>query len=317
MKLDVKKLRAALPWIGAVVFALAAFSIWRTVRKFGVDEIRDALGSTAPGDVALAACFAAGSYLCLTVFDLIAVRTVAKERVAYPRVAWTSFTALSLGHTIGFSALSSGTVRYRFYQRFGLSEVEVAGVLAFTSLTVFCGLAGVAGVAALFRPGDVAELVGVPTWVSVAVGATSLALVAGYLVAVARLGERVEVAGHRVPLPSLPVALLQVGVGCLNFVLVAGTLYSLLGDAVEVSLLTFASFYAAGNALSILSHVPGGFGVLESVVLAAVPGVDALGALILFRVVYYFGPLALGLVSLVAFELWVRRSGRARPTRGG
>ena len=53
--------------------------------------------------------------------------------------------------------------------------------------------------------------------------------------------------------------------------------------------------YVLANTGVIASHVPGGVGVLESIVLSLLPGASVLAALLMFRVIYYLAPLALGL----------------------
>jgi uncharacterized membrane protein YbhN (UPF0104 family) len=53
----------------------------------------------------------------------------------------------------------------------------------------------------------------------------------------------------------------------------------------------------------IASHVPGGLGVLESIVLSLLPGASVLAALLMFRVVYFLAPLALGLALLGLSEI--------------
>jgi uncharacterized membrane protein YbhN (UPF0104 family) len=56
----------------------------------------------------------------------------------------------------------------------------------------------------------------------------------------------------------------------------------------------------------IASHVPGGIGVLESIILSLLPGASVLAALLLFRVVYYLVPLALGLTLLALSEVLLK-----------
>ena len=65
-----------------------------------------------------------------------------------------------------------------------------------------------------------------------------------------------------------------------------------------------------------ISHVPGGVGVFEGLmVLLLKPYLasgDVLPSLVVFRAVYYLLPLSLGLIGLVADELWQRRAHVAR-----
>jgi uncharacterized membrane protein YbhN (UPF0104 family) len=314
-KLKLERVRALLPVIASCLFLLAAFLLWRGLEKVGYSELRRALESVEAVDIGCASVFAAGSYLALTGFDWLAVRTVSRSRLSYPKVALTSFTALSLGHTVGLAVLSSGTIRYRFYTHFGLGEKDVARIVVSTATTVALGLAGTAGAAGIFRSSAVADFAQAPIWLVVSLASLALLSIAGFLFWAWRADGKVRIRGTDHPLPSVKVALLQVAVGCLHFVLVAGTLHQLLGDSVDVSLFAFASFFAAGNTIAILSHVPGGLGVFEAVVLAVVPGADAAAALILFRLIYYAIPFVLGAVAFVTFEIWLRA--RSQPVGAG
>lgn len=62
------------------------------------------------------------------------------------------------------------------------------------------------------------------------------------------------------------------------------------------------------NVAGFVSHVPGGLGVIESVVLFLLPDGDAIGALIVFRVVYFLVPLAIGSIVFAASEALLGRS---------
>ena len=118
--------------IAAAAIGLAAFLLYRTLSRYSLDQLVEAVSAVPVPRLLGAAGFAAASYLCLTCFDYLALRYVGKP-LPYPKAALASFTALSLGHNIGLAALSSGAVRYRFYSRWGLSTGEVAKVI------VFCG----------------------------------------------------------------------------------------------------------------------------------------------------------------------------------
>ena len=64
--------------------------------------------------------------------------------------------------------------------------------------------------------------------------------------------------------------------------------------------------------------MPGGVGVIESVVVHLLPKTDVIGPLIAFRCLYFLGPLALGLVAFAATEAWFRwrdAGGAATPSR--
>jgi len=58
----------------------------------------------------------------------------------------------------------------------------------------------------------------------------------------------------------------------------------------------------AANFAVLLTHVPGGWGVMEFVLLSMLPGLDTIGAVIAFRAIYYLAPLALGSLLFVSIE---------------
>jgi len=189
----------------------------------------------------------------------------------------------------------------------------VARVGLFSGATVAAGLLSLAALGGLLEPQRVAELAGLRPGATVAVGCACAFAVLGYLALAGRAREPIELRGFRLPLPPWRGALAQVGAGTLNFLLVASALRALLGEAVDAPLIAFAAYYAAANALSIVSHVPGGLGVLELVVLAAAPSAEAAGALVAFRVVSYLVPFALGGLAYAAFELVHARRARGSP----
>ena len=273
--------------------ALSAFLLHRTLSKYSLDELAAAVQAVPLARLALAGLFAAGSYVCLTVFDALAVRYVG-GRIGYPRVALASFVSLSLGHNIGFAGLSSGAIRYRFYSRWGLSTEDVAKVILFCGVTVAIGLAALAGVALVLQPALAAKTLGLSQTGCIALGAGCIAAVAGYLALAAWLRRPLQIRSWSFEMPHLKLALGQVAIGTVNFALVAACLHQALAAISDIPYAAVASVYVIANVATLITHVPGGLGVIESVVLHLVPAAQVIGALLVFRMVYFLLPLALG-----------------------
>lgn len=303
--------RLLLRLVIAVAVCGAGYLLYRALSRYGTDEILAAVRSI-PGDRLLGGFgFAAASYACLTGFDALAVRCAGKP-LAYWRTALTSFVSLSIGHNVGVAALSSGAIRYRFYSRWGLTAGDVAKVILFSGTTVGLGLATLGGIGLLLYPADAERLLGLGDEARLGIAATCLAAPAGYL-ALAAIGSRpLKVRDWTLAVPSLPLAAGQVAVGTLNFACVAACLYQLLAAFTESGYPKVAAIYVIANAAALVSHVPGGLGVLESVVLYLLPGAASFAALIAFRVVYFFVPLAIGLPMFLASEHLLRHR-RRRP----
>jgi uncharacterized membrane protein YbhN (UPF0104 family) len=225
----------------------------------------------------------------------------------YPQAALASFTALSLGHNIGLAALSSGAFRYRFYSRWGLKAGEVAKVILFCGVTVGLGLLVLGGTALLLRSGLAVEITGLSRPMVIALGVLCLAGPTLYLILAAVLRQPLRIWRWSLEMPSLRLAMAQVLVGSMNFAFVAACLRQALAAVAEVAYLGVASVYVIANATALVSHVPGGLGVIESVVMYLLPERDLIGPLLVFRFVYFLAPLGLGGLLFLVTELIYRR----------
>ncbi len=284
---------------------VAAFLIYRALSRYSLDEIVEALRSIPPASVAMAVGFAAASYVCLTFFDYLALRYAGRP-LAYRRAALTSFCALSIGHNIGVAALSSGAIRYRFYSRWGLSAEEVAKVVVFSGATVGLGLATLGAIGLLLYPADAERLMGLdrPAVVGVALSSSAIPII--YLALAARVRAPLKIRKWSFEMPPLKIAAPQIVIGTLNFACVAACLHQLLLAFGSQAYLKVAAIYVIGNVTALLSHVPGGLGVLEATVTYLLPGAASLAAMVAFRVVYFFVPIAIGLPTFLISEYVLR-----------
>jgi uncharacterized membrane protein YbhN (UPF0104 family) len=298
------------PWIMLAISAVIVVLLARALRQYDPAEIWQAVRGASAARLGLAIAFAAASYLCLTLFDTLALRYVGK-RLPYRQIALASFTSLSIGHNVGVAALSSGAIRYRFYSRWGLSGEEVGKLIGFCAITVALGLAALGGAAALLRPQLTAEVTGLGAAAVLAIGAACIAAVAGWLVLAVVRRRPIRVWKWCVAVPPPRLAALQIAVGTVNFGFVAATLHQVLLTAAEAGYLQVAAVYVIGNVAALVSHVPGGLGVIESVVMYLLPAANLIGAVILFRFVYFLLPLPLGGLSFLATELYYRGRGAA------
>jgi glycosyltransferase 2 family protein len=294
------------PLIGVAIFALASFLLYRALRHYSLAEIVAAVRAISLRHVAIALLFTAGSFVCLSLSDALAVRYTGK-RLRYPRIALTSFTAVSIGHVLGFAALSSGALRYRFYSRWGFTHGDVARVLMFCGTTAAVGMATLGGLAAVLRPDLPAQLVVIGEGAVRGIGASLIAGVLGYLGLAASGWNEVRIRRFVLPVPSLKLAIGQVAVGTADMLCVSAVLHQMIAASANAPYLGVAAAYVSANVASVLAHVPGGLGVVEAVVLYVVPGAHVIGALVAFRAVYYLVPFALGCAALGLSELLLRK----------
>ena len=293
--------------------SVAGYLIYRGLSHYRFDDIMKSVRAVPAGNLAEAALFAACSYACLTGFEWLGIRYTG-NRLPYRKVALAGFVSLSLAHSIGFSGLSSGAIRYRFYSRWGLSAGDVAKLVLFSGTTVGLGLAVLGGVALLTQSGAIAGLVGVAPVLLRIAGGVFLAAAPAYLVLAFTMRGKLEIRQWTLEMPPPWIAAAQIVIGTVNFLCVAAALHALVASVSDASYLRVAAAYVSGNVLTLMIHVPGGLGVIEAATLYLVPSQrNLIGPLLVFRTVYYIVPLMIGLTTLGISEMVFRRKRRAKP----
>ncbi|WP_234266336.1 bifunctional lysylphosphatidylglycerol flippase/synthetase MprF [Hydrogenophaga sp. NFH-34] len=302
-------------WLGLALALLLAALLVEAAHKVMTELSYGAVVAAAratPAGVLLASVLATGlSFLALTLYDRSALQ-YAGARLPYRVVAQTSFIAYALSNTVGLGVLTGGAVRLRLYGAAGLEAGQISRVIAFNAVGFTAGIAVVGAAALVWRAGAVADLLGWPPDLLRAAGVVTLLVAAAALGAFWR-GGTWKLRGWSVRLPSASLAMQQLLISALDVTAAAAALWVLL-PAGSVAFPTFVGFYALAIAVGVISHVPGGLGVFEAVLLLAlgkqVPADQLVGALVLYRVIYHLLPLALALLLLVAAS-W--RRGAATP----
>lgn len=306
-------LRHALRLLVFLAIAGALYLIYRAVSRFTIDEILASVAEISLPRLAASLAFAAASYLCLSGFDALALAYL-RRRLPYPKILMASFVSLSIGHTVGFAALSSGALRYRFYHRWGLGRGEIAKLIVFCGVTVGLGLCTLAGLAFIFPSANAPQLPVISANMAPFVGVILLFPAVLYIALAAYGKGELGLFRWSIELPSLRIALGQVAIGVANFLCVAASLHQLLLAFGDVSLWAAVRGYCLSNMTALVSHAPGGLGVLEATLAYLMPGTAAIGALVAFRLTYFFIPLGIGLIVLLISELYgARHTLRASP----
>lgn len=290
---------------GVFVLLLLLSAVRDVLREVRYDEIVAAMKATTTTQVALAALATLLSYVALTGYDLAALR-YAGARVGYRVVAPTAFAAYALSNTVGFGVLTGGAIRMRLYGAAGVEPTTISRAIAFGWISFGIGTGVVAAFGLLGDATTVAPLLHVPAVVLRAAAAVWLALVGALLAACAGRHSYARGVSRVVALPSLGLAAWQLLVSIADIVFAAAALWWLLPSS-DIGPLAFVGFFAVATLLGVISHSPGGVGVFEGVMLVtlsnAMPAGQLAGALLLYRALYYFAPLALALVMLSAYEL--------------
>jgi phosphatidylglycerol lysyltransferase len=286
------------------LFCLVGFAIEQLTEEVRYDDVVQALADTKISSMLLALLFTGLSFLALVFYDLNAIEYVGKK-LPFPHVAVTAFSAYAVGNTAGFGALSGGAIRYRAYSRLGLTPEDIGRVIAFVTLSFGLGLAGVAAIALLIIADEIGPLVGVSSLLLRLI-AGSIIAVLGVVLFMGRDGRILEIGPVAIRLPDSRTWSRQFLVTAFDIAASATVLYVLLPQT-AISWPVFLAVYAIAVGLGVLSHVPAGLGVFETVIIASLGSavnIDAvLGSLVLYRLIYHVLPLMIAVLAVSATEM--------------
>jgi phosphatidylglycerol lysyltransferase len=307
---DTLKPLKLIPFLGVLLFGLALWVLHRELKTVHYIDVVREIRALPPLRVILALALAALGYLALTGYDATGVRYIG-HALPYSRTALVSFISYAVSQNVGGSLVSGGSVRLRLYSQWGFSTVEITKVVAFCALTFWVGFFSVGGGCLLLGSLRLPSGFPVSPVVLRILGAVFLAVVTAYLSACALRRTPLRMKNWEIPLPSLRFALAQVIVGSLDWILSAGVLYVLLPPGKGLSFSEFLSPYLVAQATGLVSQVPGGVGVFETVLLlllsSRVGRGPMIGGMLVYRAIYYLLPLALAAVAIGVYEAIQRK----------
>lgn len=293
-----------------VGIAAVAFSIWllyHELRGLSLDELWDSLMAISGRDWLLAIVATFVAYGALAAYDHLALLHL-RRRVGWLYITIASFTTYALSHNIGASVFSGSVVRYRAYTAKGLSGAEVGILVAFCSFTFALGTVMLTGLVLLIEPELTERFVDVlPVEASAATGMVLLALVALYVGGSALRFRPLKLEPVEIHYPRLPIVLRQLFIAPIELIGAAGIIYFALPEAGNPGFMIVLGIFLVSFSAALLSHAPGGLGVLELVFitgLSEMDPADVLAALLVFRLLYLIVPFVMALFVVLGFERW-------------
>jgi hypothetical protein len=292
--------------ISVAVIGIACYVLYHMLRGIDSNEVIEAIKSTEPRQIWLAALFVAAGYFTLTFYDWFAVRAIGKGHIPYRVNALAAFTSYSIGHNVGASVFTGGAVRYRIYSAWGLNAIDVAKICFLAGLTFWLGNAAVLGLGIAYHPEAAAAIDQLPPWLNrIAAFAIIVALV-GYVVWVWTQPRRVGRGPWTVMLPGGPLTLLQIAIGIVDLGFCALAMYVLVPDEPNLGFVVVAVIFVSATLLGFASHSPGGLGVFDAAMLVGLWQMDRedlLAGMLLFRVLYYIAPFIISVILLTLREV--------------
>ena len=294
----------AWPIIGLSAVAASSWFLFRELHGLSFASLRNAIASISPGRWLAAVASTSLAYAALAWYDQIALRHLGRC-LSWRFVGLVSFTAYAIAHNIGASVLSGAVIRYRAYSTKGLSVGEIGVLVAFCSFTFALGVASLSGLLLLLRPDLVERVPGAPLWLGEATGLVLVAASSLYAIGSLLHFRPFKLGGFELVYPRPPVAARQFLAGPLELFGAAGIIFFALPTAANPGFLAVLGVFLASFSLALVSHAPGGLGVLEIAFLEGMPDApqaNVVAALLVFRLLYLILPFIFALGVVLVFE---------------
>ena len=298
-----KFLKFSIDFIGIFFLILALYLVRHEIRELGFEKIINRITELPLGILGMALLFVACDYVAFSGYDFLALHYIG-ARLKKWLVIKTALVSFSVTNTTGHAYIAGGSIRYFFYSKAGLNELQVLKMIAFESLTFLMGMGLVLDVCLILshfmhldRIHQYQHLLDMGAIV------ISCAFLL-YLWFVVKPKRSFKWHNIIIKSPSLSLSIKQMFVGCFDIVSASLVFYALFSAHLDASYLQVAIIFLIAQVIGICSQVPGGLGVFETSFLYLFPHtidekLPLLATLITFRVLYYFLPLAVSLIMLL------------------
>ena len=309
------RLQRYAPVLGFILLLAAIWMLYRQLQVYNLQDIIHHIKALPTSRLLLALLLTGLSYVTLSGYDALSLHYI-RRPLPYEKMAFAAFMSYAFGHNAGMTWLSGGTVRYRLYLSWGVSTLDTAKVVLVCNLTFWLGFCALSGSVFIIEPLAIPAALHLPFASTRPLGILLFAFIATYLALISVYRTPLRIRTRQVDLPSPLFSVAQIGIAALDLALAGGVLYVLLPPAAGLSLISSLGIFLLAYIAGMISQVPGGLGVFETIVLmlvpATIPAPTALGVLLVYRAIYYLLPLFFAAVCFGLHEAWLRRSNIAQ-----
>lgn len=295
-----------------VLFCLFALLLIRKeLAEISFPMLQDELSHWSVYKIELAFILTMINFVALSGYDWLGLKAV-KTKLAWPKVFKISFFAYSLSNLVGHSLISGASLRIRYYSREGLELEQITHISLQNTISFWLGFLALGGFGLIIYPTEATGLGISPQLVNI-FGALLLLPVAAYLIlSFTQAGREFtffKYASFNVS--SLKEAMMSLGLSLSDLTLCSLVMYFLLPPTANIPFTHFLSLFVIAQLAGLISQVPGGLGVFDSVLLKLLSSYattdDLLTSFILFRIVYYFIPFFMTLIGVTLDEIKLKK----------
>lgn len=294
-----------------LVIALTGGAIWlliREISKYKLADIQASLAQIPLPSLMASVGLMVINYLILVGYDGLALKAIRKP-LPLSRTMLVSFVGCVISFNFG-ALLGGGSARFRFYSLWGFSLADILRLVAMLALTFWIGAFGLAGIVFLIEPVPLPDFFCIPQESLHVLAVLLLLGTLGYLAMCVFWRKPLTLKGEAFTLPTPKIAVAQILVAWADLVVAASCLFVLMPADLGVDFVQFLSLYLLAMVAVVISHVPGGAGLFELIILGASQTTHpqaVIAALMCFRIIYYFLPLLVVAAIILVHEIRLRR----------
>jgi uncharacterized membrane protein YbhN (UPF0104 family) len=266
--------------------------VWKVIRDYNRTALLSAVGLVVV------------SYLLYGCYDLLG-HAYCGHKLAKRQVMLVSCICYAFNLTLSTWVGGIG-MRYRLYSRLGLPGGTITRIFSLSITTNWLGYILLGGVIFSIGVVDLPAHWYISDTTLRIIGGCLLLLIALYLWACAFAKRRhLTIKGQKLVLPSWRFALLQMLISSANWMAMGAIIWLLLSQ--QVNYFFVLGVLLVSSIAGVIVHIPAGIGVLEAVFIALLAGEHAsqgtiIAALLAYRMLYFFIPLALATVGYLVLE---------------
>ena len=267
------------------------------------EEFKESIGKTHPVQICAAILIATICYKALSVYDYIALKMLG-YKISWKTSLLGSIAAYSLSHNLGFAPITATAARWKVYGSYNVKFSDIARIACLTGLAFWFGVIAQTGVFLIIGPADLSKHIpieipyGYQLFIGMIIVAVFLLYVFANKLGVKQFGWK----GLSMPTATTKQAILQSSISLLEISFASTILWLLIPEARIEDLASVYIAYLIAFISVLITHAPGGVGVLEVITISMLPQLgpaNVLVGLMLFRLIFHIIPLIVGVIIII------------------
>lgn len=296
-----------------MIFLIAVgYFLFKTLAQIHWADIEAAISRVSRRTFIITGCLTVLNYFLYACYDILSFNIIRNASLRIRKIISTTMIVFTFNLNLG-ALIGSIGLRYRIYSGWGIPKAKITLLTLLSVITSWSGYAFLLALVFIFSPSTISSLVPVPAWLLTILGLLIIAALGAYL---ALCSQRVtwNLREHEFQFPPLNKGIIQILLSSSQWSIMSFIIYLFINDSgTDLPFERVLISVLASGIAGVLTHIPAGLGVLESVFLRMqydLPAPQILAALLCYRFVYYLVPLAFAIPGYLYVEYYQKHRGR-------